>query len=59
MPKGIPTTGKRKPGAGRKAGPQTITVSFRVPVVEKERLKILIGNMVDEYLHHKKQDPLN
>jgi hypothetical protein len=59
MPKGIPTTGTRKPGAGRKAGPQTATVSFRVPVVEKERLKILIGNMVDEYLHHKKQDLLN
>jgi len=59
MPKGIPTTGTRKPGAGRKAGPQTATLSFRVPVVEKERLKILIGNMVDEYLHHKKQDLLN
>ena len=59
MPKGIPTTGQRKPGAGRKPSEPTTTIAFRVPVVEKERLKILIGNMVDEYLENKKQDPLN
>jgi len=59
MPKGIPKDGPRKAGCGRKAGEPTTTIAFRVPVIEKERLKILIGNMVDEYLHHKKQDPLS
>lgn len=59
MPKGIPKDGPRKSGCGRKAGEPTTTIAFRVPVFEKERLKILIGNMVDEYLENKKQDPLN
>jgi len=59
MPKGIPSNGPRKSGCGRKSGEPTTTIAFRVPVVEKERLKILIGNMVDEYLENKKQDPLN
>ena len=53
MPKGIPTTGTRKPGAGRKAGPQTATISFRVPTIEKERLKNLISNLIEDYLNQK------
>jgi hypothetical protein len=53
MPKGIPTTGTRKPGAGRKLGPETTTISFRVPTIEKERLKILIGNLIENYLDQK------
>ena len=53
MPKGIPTKGTRKPGAGRKSGPETTTISFRVPIIIKERLKILIGNLIDEYLNKK------
>jgi hypothetical protein len=55
MPKGIPKDGPRKAGCGRKSGEPTTTIAFRVPVIEKERLKILIGNMVDEYLDNKKQ----
>ena len=57
MPKGIPTTGTRKPGAGRKTGPQTVTVSFRVPTIEKERLKILISNLINDYLDEKENKP--
>ena len=53
MPKGIPLQGKRKPGAGRKLGPETTTISFRVPTIEKERLKILIGNLIENYLDQK------
>jgi hypothetical protein len=48
MPKGIPTTGKRKPGAGRKAGPQTITVSFRVPISHAARIKLLVKSFLIE-----------
>ncbi len=53
MPKGIPKSGTRKQGAGRKSGPETTTISFRVPTIEKERLKILIGNLIDNYLNQK------
>jgi hypothetical protein len=53
MPKGIPTTGTRKAGAGRKSGPLTTTISFRVPTIEKERLKNLIGNLIDNHLDQK------
>jgi hypothetical protein len=44
MPKGIPKSGSRKSGAGRKQsalGPTT-TVSFRVPVSKKEEIKELV-----------------
>jgi hypothetical protein len=53
MPKGIPKTGTRKAGAGRKSGPLTTTISFRVPIIEKERLKNLISNLIDNYLNQK------
>ena len=39
MPKGIPTTGKRKPGAGRKSGPEVKVVSFRIPLDLVEEFK--------------------
>ena len=55
MPKGIPKVGPRKPGAGRKPGPATATIAFRVPEKEKERLKSLIGNIIDEYLYDLKK----
>jgi hypothetical protein len=42
MPKGIPLQGKRKPGAGRKSGPETTTISFRVPIGKKEEIKELV-----------------
>jgi hypothetical protein len=48
MPKGIPTTGTRKPGAGRKAGPQTATVSFRVPISHAARIKLLVKSFLLE-----------
>jgi hypothetical protein len=48
MPKGIPTTGTRKPGAGRKTGPQTITVSFRVPISHAARIKLLVKSFLLE-----------
>jgi len=59
MPKGIPKNGQRKPGSGRKPGPDgpTTTIAFRVPVKEKDRLKNLIGNLVQNYLDNLK--PLN
>jgi hypothetical protein len=53
MPKGIPKTGTRKAGAGRKSGPLTTTISFRVPTIEKERLKNLISNLIENYLDQK------
>lgn len=53
MPKGIPTTGTRKPGAGRKAGPKTITISFRVPESHLYQIKI----MVWQYLKELKNEP--
>jgi len=48
MPKGIPTKGKRKPGAGRKSGPETTTVSFRIPVIFEARLKLAVRNLLNE-----------
>jgi hypothetical protein len=53
MPKGIPKSGTRKAGAGRKSGLETTTISFRVPTIEKERLKILIGNLIENYFDQK------
>ena len=53
MPKGIPTTGKLKLGAGSKSGPLTTTISFRVPTIEKERFKNLISNSIKNYLNQK------
>jgi hypothetical protein len=56
MPKGIPKSGSRKPGAGRKQselGP-TETIAFRVPAKEKDRLKNLIGNLIDNYIDNLK-----
>lgn len=48
MPKGIPQSGKRKAGAGRKAGEPTTTISFRVPVVFEARLKLALRNLLNE-----------
>lgn len=48
MPKGIPSTGQRKPGAGRKSGPLTTSITFRVPVAHKNRLKELVNNFLKE-----------
>jgi hypothetical protein len=44
MPKGIPLQGKRKPGAGRKSGPETTTISFRVPIEQENRIKVMVKN---------------
>lgn len=58
MPKGIPSSGTRKPGAGPKKGnkPETTTIAFRVPVIFKARLELAMRNMISEM---KKQEPLN
>jgi len=48
MPKGIPTKGTRKPGAGRKSGPETITISFRVPISHAGRIKLLVKSFLLE-----------
>ncbi len=48
MPKGIPKSGKRKPGAGRKTGPKTETVAFRIPIGHKNRVTIMIRNYLKE-----------
>jgi hypothetical protein len=48
MPKGIPTSGTRKAGAGRKTGPKTETVAFRIPVGHKNRITIMIRNYLKE-----------
>lgn len=56
MPKGIPTTGTRKPGAGRKPSEPTTTISFRVPFQYASRLKLAFKNLINEL---KKEEPLN
>jgi len=48
MPKGIPTTGTRKPGAGRKVGPKTVTLSFRVPISHAAFIKLLVQSFLLE-----------
>jgi hypothetical protein len=48
MPKGIPKSGTRKPGAGRKAGPQTVTLSFRVPINHAAFIKLLVQSFLLE-----------
>ena len=48
MPKGIPTTGTRKPGAGRKSGPETITISFRVRIRHAAMIKLLVKSFLLE-----------
>lgn len=50
MPKGIPSSGTRKPGAGPKKGnkPETTTIAFRVPVIFKARLKLALRNLLNE-----------
>jgi len=50
MPKGIPTTGKRKPGAGRPSGPKTNTLSYRVPVSHIARIDLAIKRVIKEVL---------
>jgi hypothetical protein len=50
MPKGIPKSGSRNPGAGRKAkyeGP-TETIAFRVPVSHKARITVIVRNYLKE-----------
>lgn len=54
MPKGIPNNGPRKSGCGRKAGEPTTTIAFRIPLIEKDRLKNLIGNLINNYLDNLK-----
>jgi hypothetical protein len=54
MPKGIPKSGPRKPGAGRKAGEPTTTIAFRVPVQYASRLKLAFKNMIKDI---KKEEP--
>jgi hypothetical protein len=48
MPKGIPTNGPRKPGAGRKPGNPTTTIAFRVPVTHEARIKVMVKNYLKE-----------
>ena len=50
MPKGIPKSGFRNPGAGRKAkyeGP-TETIAFRVPVSHKGKITVMVQNYLKE-----------
>lgn len=50
MPKGIPASGFRKPGAGRKqreTGPTT-TIAFRVPITHEARIKMMVKNYLKE-----------
>lgn len=56
MPKGIPTTGTRKPGAGRKPSETTTTIAFRVPLKFASDLKAAFKKLLIDL---KKQDPLN
>ena len=56
MPKGIPTTGKRKPGAGRPAGPKTDTLSYRVPVSHIARIDLAIKRVIKEVLKEKNNE---
>jgi hypothetical protein len=56
MPKGIPTTGTRKPGAGRKPSEPTTTIAFRVPLKFASDLKAAFKNLLIDL---KKEDPLN
>lgn len=48
MPKGIPKSGPRKSGCGRKAGEPTTTIAFRVPVIFEARLKLAFKNLVKQ-----------
>jgi hypothetical protein len=54
MPKGIPKSGQRKSGCGRKAGEPTTTIAFRVPVQYANRLKLAVKNLVNDM---KKEEP--
>ena len=54
MPKGIPKTGQRKSGCGRKAGEPTTTIAFRVPVEYATALKLAFKNLLKEI---KKEEP--
>jgi len=42
MPKGIPAKGARKAGAGRRPGPPTVTVSFRVPIAYTIEVRAMV-----------------
>ena len=59
MPKGIPASGSRKPGAGPKKGNKepTTTIAFRVPIKDKDLFKEIIKNLIDNYPFNLK--PLN
>ena len=56
MPKGIPKSGPRKSGCGRKAGEPTTTISFRVPVQYASRLKLAFKNLVKEMKKEKQNE---
>jgi len=48
MPKGIPKTGQRKAGCGRKSGEPTTTIAFRVPLKYASDLKVAFRNLINE-----------
>jgi hypothetical protein len=56
MPKGIPKSGSRKPGAGRKPSEPTTTIAFRVPLKFASHLKVAFKKLLIDL---KKEDPLN
>jgi hypothetical protein len=50
MPKGIPKSGSRNPGAGRSKeyeGP-TETIAFRVPITHSGRIRVMVNNYLKE-----------
>ena len=50
MPKGIPASGSRKKGAGRKKGNKepTTTIAFRVPVSQQTEIKVMITTYLNK-----------
>lgn len=40
---------KRKPGGGRKKGEPTTTMSFRVPVKDKEAIRLEVREIIAKY----------
>ena len=48
MPKGKPTSGKRKPGAGRPKTNPTKTIAFRVPIDQEFRIKMMVKNYLKD-----------
>lgn len=58
MPKGIPKVGPRKPGAGRKPGPATATLSYRVPISHMGRIDLAVKRMIKEILNEQNNDTI-